>query len=57
MARGNRSKGFFVAFDYTTDARKEIRRFRRQTGRVIVPLTVHEILDEEAAEEMAQKLA
>ncbi len=52
MIRAERMKGFFVSFDYTGDAIKEIRRFRQQTGRVIVPLTVREILDEEIAMKM-----
>lgn len=49
MIRSDRVKGFFVSFDYTSDALTEIQRFFRQTGRVIVPLTVREILDEEIA--------
>jgi site-specific DNA-methyltransferase (adenine-specific) len=52
MVRSERMKGFFVSFDYTDDALKEIRRFRQQTGREIVPLTVREILDDEIARRM-----
>jgi hypothetical protein len=52
MIRSERMKGFFVAFDYTDDAVKEIRRFRQQTGREIVPLTVREILEDEIARRM-----
>lgn len=55
MERENRTKGFFVAFDFTSGALAEIRSFRKRTGRVIVPLTVREIIDEE--EEVAVKLA
>jgi DNA modification methylase len=44
-----RTKGFFVSFDYTSDAITEIQRFFKQTGRVIVPLTVSEILNDEIA--------
>jgi site-specific DNA-methyltransferase (adenine-specific) len=53
MTRSNRMKGFFVAFGYTSDALTEIQRFFTQTGRVIVPLTVKEILDEEIAMKLA----
>ncbi len=52
MIRSERMKGFFVSFDYTDDALKEIRRFRQQTGREIIPLTVREILDDEIARRM-----
>ena len=53
MMRENCQKGFFVSFDYTGDALTEISRFFKQTGRVIVPLTVREILDEEIAYKLA----
>jgi hypothetical protein len=46
MAREDRKIGYFVAFDFTGDARFEIDRFQRATGREIRPLTVQEILDE-----------
>jgi hypothetical protein len=49
MTRAERTKGFFISFDYTSDALTEIQRFFRQTGRVIVPLTVREILNDEIA--------
>lgn len=49
MIREERMKGFFISFDYTSDALTEIQRFFKQTGRVIVPLTVREILDDEIA--------
>jgi len=44
MIRSERPKGFFVSFDYTGDALAEITRFFKQMKRVIVPLTVDEIL-------------
>lgn len=44
MIRSERQKGFFVSFDYTSDALAEIGRFFKQTKRVIVPFTVKEIL-------------
>jgi hypothetical protein len=49
MIRAERTKGFFVSFAYSSDALTEIQRFFKQTGRVIVPLTVKEILNEEIA--------
>ena len=53
MIRSDRTKGFFVSFDFTSDARFEVQRFFKQTGRVIVLLTVREILDEELAMRLA----
>lgn len=53
MMREDRKKGFFVSFDYTSDALHEIDAFFRRSGRVIVPLTVREILDEEIARKLA----
>jgi adenine-specific DNA-methyltransferase len=53
MQREGRAKGFFVSFDYTSDARREIDSFFRRTGCTIVALTVREILDEEIAMKLA----
>jgi hypothetical protein len=53
MSREDRKKGFFVAFDYSSDALTEIGAFFRKTGKVIVALTVKEILDEEIAKKLA----
>ncbi len=53
MERANRTKGFFVAFDYSADALTEIDRFFRKTGKVIVALTVREILGEQLAMRLA----
>lgn len=53
MTREDRTKGFFVSFDYTKDAIAEIGAFFRKSGKVIVPLTVHEILDEHIAHKLA----
>lgn len=53
MARADRQKGFFVAFDYTSDATREIDAFFRKSGRVIIPLTVKEILNEQLAKKLA----
>jgi site-specific DNA-methyltransferase (adenine-specific) len=53
MAREDRTKGFFVAFDYSADALREIDAFFRKSGKVIVALTVREILDEQLAKKLA----
>src|ERR1017187_4208515 len=53
MIRENRTKGFFVSFDYSHDAITEVDAFFRRSGRVIILLTVREILDEEIAAKLA----
>lgn len=53
MMREDRPKGFFVAFEYTSDALREIDAFFRRTGKSIVAFTVREILDEELAKRLA----
>jgi hypothetical protein len=53
MARSDRTKGFFVSFDYSSDAMTEIDAFFRKSGRIIIPLTVREILDEQIAKKLA----
>ena len=53
MMRADRTKGFFVAFDYSQDALTEIDRFFRKTHKSIVALTVKEILEEELARKLA----
>jgi DNA modification methylase len=53
MRRAKCEKGFFVSFDYTGDAMREIDRFFREEHRIIVPFTVKEILDEEIARKLA----
>ena len=53
MIRSERTKGFFVSFDYTSDAETEIQRFFRQTGNIIIPLTVQEILGDHIAHKLA----
>jgi hypothetical protein len=42
-----------VSFDYTGDAETEVARFFKQTGKVIVLLTVRQILDEQIAHRLA----
>jgi hypothetical protein len=53
MVRENRTKGFFVAFDYSQDALTEIDAFFRHTGKAVIPLTVKEILEEQIARKLA----
>ncbi|MFO0972812.1 MAG: hypothetical protein U1A27_05135 [Phycisphaerae bacterium] len=53
MIREKRGKGFFVAFDYTGDALQEIGAFFKRSRKVIVALTVQEILDETIAARLA----
>ena len=53
MAREECAKGFFVSFDYTGDAETEVARFFKQTGKVIVLLTVRQILGEPIARRLA----
>ena len=52
MMRENCEKGFFVSFDYTSDALTEADAFFRRTGKVIVPLTVPDILEEQLARKL-----
>lgn len=54
MRRANREKGFFVAFDYSEDALREIDRHFRKDHVVIIPLTIQEILDEQIARKLAK---
>ena len=53
MMRADRPKGFFVSFDYSDDAQREVQRFFKQSGKVIVLLTVQEILDEQISMKLA----
>lgn len=53
MHREDRTKGFFVSFDFTSDALAEINSFFKKSGKAIIPLTVREILDEELAQKLA----
>jgi hypothetical protein len=53
MMRENREKGFFVAFDFTGDAMTEIDSFFRKQHKVIIPLTVSDILNEQLAKKLA----
>lgn len=52
MMREKRSKGFFVSFDFTSDAMVEINSFFRRTGNVVIPLTVRDILEDQLAQRL-----
>ena len=52
LLRSRREKGFVVAFDFSTDALREIDRFFKEQHTVIIPLTVREILDEQIARKL-----
>jgi len=53
MTREDRKKGFFVAFDYSSDALREVDGFFRRSGKIIIPLTVKEIIEETLAKKLA----
>jgi hypothetical protein len=53
MTRTDRTKGFFVAFAFSSDALTEIDAFFRKSGKVIIALTVKEILNEHLAAKLA----
>ena len=53
MMRIKPKKGFIVGFGFTSEVNTEISQFFKRTGKVIVALTVREILDEEIAQKLA----
>ena len=53
MRRAKCEKGFFVSFDFSSDALREIQRFFVEEHRTIVAVTVREILDEQIAHKLA----
>ncbi len=53
MMREDRTKGFFVSFDYSGDAMSEIDAFFKRTGKSIIALTVKDILEEQIAHKLA----
>jgi hypothetical protein len=53
LMREDCEKGFFVSFDYSSDALPEIESFFKRSHKVIVALTVQEILDEHIAKKLA----
>jgi ribosomal protein S6 len=52
MMREDCEKGFFVSFDFTSDALQEIESFFKRSHKVIVALTVQEILEEQIAKKL-----
>jgi hypothetical protein len=52
MMRETRKKGFFVSFDFTQDAEREIGEFFKRSGCSIIALTVRDILDEQIARKL-----
>ena len=52
LQREKRTTGFFVAFDYSSDAMTEIDAFFRRTGIIVRALTVKDILDEQIARKL-----
>ena len=53
MTRTDRQKGFFVSFDFSSDAITEIQAFFKKSGRIIIALTVKNILEEQIAMKLA----
>ena len=53
MMRTKRKKGFFVGFDFSSDAMREIGQLFQREHISIVALTVREILDETIAHRLA----
>jgi len=53
MTREDRTKGFFVSFDCSSDALSEMDAFFRKTGKVIIARTAKKILDEQIAKKLA----
>ena len=52
MMREDCEKGFFISFDFSSDALTEIDAFFKRSHKVIVPLMVQEILDEQIAKKL-----
>ncbi len=53
MMREDRTKGFFVSFDFSSDAITEIQSFFKKTAKSIIALTVKDILEEQIAYKLA----
>lgn len=49
MRRDKRRKGYFISFDFTTDAIKEIQRLDKEGEIEIIPIAVKELLKKEKA--------
>jgi hypothetical protein len=52
MMRENRTKGYFIAFDFSSDAAHEVGAFFKREHRTISLITVQEILDETIAHKL-----
>ena len=52
MTCEDRTRGFFVAFDYTGGALREIDALFHRSGKAIIALTVRKTLDEEMAKKL-----
>lgn len=50
MRRDRRHKGYFISFDFSTDAMKEIRRLDKEGELEIIPVMVRELLDKSGFE-------
>jgi DNA modification methylase len=47
LMREKRTRGYFVAFSFSSDAMSEMNAFFKRTGREIIPFTVQQLLDED----------
>jgi site-specific DNA-methyltransferase (adenine-specific) len=53
MTREDRTKGFFIAFDFSSDALHEIGAFFKKSGKSIIALTVQDLLDGDFSQKLA----
>ena len=53
MMREDRKKGFIVSFAFSGEAEAEIQAFFQRSGKVIIPATVKDILDQRLAQKLA----
>jgi hypothetical protein len=53
MTNRDLKKGFFVSFDFSQEAVVEVGEFFKKTGKIIILLTVKEILEEQLAMKLA----
>jgi hypothetical protein len=53
MTREDRTKGFFIAFDFSSDALHEIGSFFKKSGKSIIALTVQDLLDGDFSQKLA----
>jgi Restriction endonuclease len=55
MRRDKRRKGYFISFDFSRDAIKEIQRLDKEGELEIIPVTVKELLDKSGFEVLQTK--